>query len=149
MFFVMKKDNWKRTKKSFSFCVFHNGFPLDLDDHKNKWSRHRPFLFGCDRSPGMHVLKLGTEIPNQEQHNWFTKWFRNSKLGSTITREEGLAPHDARSRTVPIRHMLSSKLACFHLPILIDMICTILLRISELFEQRTSSVINGLKVTPI
>ena len=42
----------------------HNCFPLDLDDHKNKWSRHRSFLYGCDRSPGVHVLKLGTEIPN-------------------------------------------------------------------------------------
>ena len=64
----------------------------DLDDHKKKWSRRQPFLYGCDRSPGMHVLKLGTEIPNQERHNWSTKCFRNSKLGSTITREEGLAP---------------------------------------------------------
>ena len=35
-----------------------------FDDHKTKWSRHRPFLYGCDRSPGVHVLKLGTEIPN-------------------------------------------------------------------------------------
>ena len=51
----------------------HNDFPLDLDDHKIKWSRHRSFLYGCDRSPGMHVLKLGTEIPNQERHNWSTK----------------------------------------------------------------------------
>ena len=41
-------------------------YPLDLDDYKNKWSYHRPFLYGCDRSPGMYVLKLGTEIPNQE-----------------------------------------------------------------------------------
>ena len=45
-------------------CPCHNGFPLDLDDHKNKWSRHRSFLYGCDRSPGAYVLKLGTEIPN-------------------------------------------------------------------------------------
>ena len=51
----------------------HNGFPLDLDDHKNKRSRHRPFLYGCDRSPRMHVLKLGTEIPNHERHYWSTK----------------------------------------------------------------------------
>ena len=29
-----------------------------------KWSRHRSFLYGCDRSPGAYVLKLGTEIPN-------------------------------------------------------------------------------------
>ena len=42
----------------------HNGFPLDLDDHKNKWSRHRYFLYGCDRPPGMHILKLGIENPN-------------------------------------------------------------------------------------
>ena len=36
----------------------------DLDDHKNKWSRHRFFLYGCDRLPGVHVLKLETEIHN-------------------------------------------------------------------------------------
>ena len=51
----------------------HNGFSLDLDDHKNKWSRHRSFLYGCDQSPEMHVLKLGTEIPNLKQHNWSTE----------------------------------------------------------------------------
>ena len=49
-------------KDTYESC--HNGFPLDLDDLKNKWSRHRSFLYGCDRSPGIHVLKLGTEIPN-------------------------------------------------------------------------------------
>ena len=27
----------------------HNGFPLDLEDHKNKWSCHQFFLHGCDR----------------------------------------------------------------------------------------------------
>ena len=45
-----------------SLC--HNGFPLDLDDHKNEWSHHRSFLYGCDRLSGVHVLKLGIEIPN-------------------------------------------------------------------------------------
>ena len=35
----------------------HNDFSLYLDDHKNKWSRHRSFLYECDRSPGMYVLK--------------------------------------------------------------------------------------------
>ena len=38
----------------------------DLDDHKNKWSRHRPFLYGCDRPSGTRVLKLGIEIPNSK-----------------------------------------------------------------------------------
>ena len=52
---------------------YHNGFPLDLDDHKIKWSHHRSFLYRCDRSPGMHVLKLGTEIPNLKQRNWSTE----------------------------------------------------------------------------
>ena len=47
----------------------HNDFPLDLVDRKNKWSHHRSFLYRCDRSPGMHVLKLGTEIPNLKQYN--------------------------------------------------------------------------------
>ena len=42
----------------------HNDFPLDLDDHEIERSRHRSFLYGCDRPPGVHVLKLGTKIPN-------------------------------------------------------------------------------------
>ena len=40
---------------------------------KIKWSRHRSFLYECDRLPGMRVLKLGIEIPNLKQHNWFTE----------------------------------------------------------------------------
>ena len=36
-------------------------FPLDLDDYKIKWSRHRSFLYWCDRSPEMHILKLGVD----------------------------------------------------------------------------------------
>ena len=36
----------------------HNSFSLDLDDHKNEWSRHRSFLYGCDRSPEIQFLKL-------------------------------------------------------------------------------------------
>ena len=63
-----------------------------LDDYKNKWSRHRSFLYGCDRSSGIHVFKLRTEIPNLKRHNWSTTKILDSKLGSTITREEGLAP---------------------------------------------------------
>ena len=31
---------------------------------KIKWSRHQSFLYGCDRSPGRHILKPGIEIPN-------------------------------------------------------------------------------------
>ena len=46
------------------FGICHNGFLLDWDDHKIKWSPHRSFLYECDRSPGVHVLKLGIEIPN-------------------------------------------------------------------------------------
>ena len=42
----------------------HNSFPLDLDDHKINWSRHRSSLYGCDRPPGLRVLKLGTKISN-------------------------------------------------------------------------------------
>ena len=42
----------------------HNDFSLDLDDRKNKWSHHRSFLYGCDWSPGVHVLKLEIETPN-------------------------------------------------------------------------------------
>ena len=51
----------------------HNGFPLDLDDQKIKWNRHRSFLYGCDRSPEILVLELGIEIPNLKQYNWPTK----------------------------------------------------------------------------
>ena len=40
---------------------------------KIKWSRHRSFLYDCDRSPGVHVLKLGTEISNLKQPNWSTE----------------------------------------------------------------------------
>ena len=40
---------------------------------KIKWSRHRSFLYGCDRSPRIHILKLGIEIPNLKLHNWSTK----------------------------------------------------------------------------
>ena len=40
---------------------------------KIKWSRHRSFLYRCDRSPGVHVLKLGTEIPNLKPNDWSTK----------------------------------------------------------------------------
>ena len=53
------------------FC--HNGFSLDLDDHKNKWSRHRSFLYEYDRSLGMRALKLGIEISNLKQNDWSTK----------------------------------------------------------------------------
>ena len=56
---------------TYSYC--HNGFLLDLDDHKNKWSLHRSFLYGCDRSLGVYVLKLGIRIPNLKQRNWSTK----------------------------------------------------------------------------
>ena len=56
--------------------IFFLGFPLDLDNHKNKWSRHRSFLYRCDRPPGMHVLKLVTEIPNLKQHDWSAKLIR-------------------------------------------------------------------------
>ena len=31
---------------------------------KIEWSRHRSFLYGCDRSPRIHVFKLRIEIPN-------------------------------------------------------------------------------------
>ena len=45
--------------------ICHNGFPPRLGRLKTiQWSRHRSFLYGCDRSPETHVLKLGTEIPN-------------------------------------------------------------------------------------
>ena len=64
-----KKKVKLKTRKGSS----HNGFPLDLDDHKNKWSHHRSFLYGCDRSPGVHALKLGIEIPNLKQHIWSTE----------------------------------------------------------------------------
>ena len=54
------------------YGICHNDFPFDLDDHKNEWSRHRSFLYGYDRSPGMHVPKLGIKISNLKQHDWST-----------------------------------------------------------------------------
>ena len=59
---------------------------------KIKWSRHRSFLYECDRSPGVHVLKLGIEIPNLNNITGLQNWFENSKSESSVTREEGLAP---------------------------------------------------------
>ena len=60
---------------------------------KIKWSRHRSFLYGCDRSPGTHVSKLGTKIPNQNNDTTgLQNWIENLKSGSSITCEEGLAP---------------------------------------------------------
>ena len=35
----------------------HSGFSLDLDDHKNKWSHHKYFLYGYDQSPDRHDSK--------------------------------------------------------------------------------------------
>ena len=52
----------------------HNGFPSRLGwPQTNQWSRHQSFLYGCDRSPKVHVLKLGIEIPNLKQYDWSTK----------------------------------------------------------------------------
>ena len=52
-----------RAQSSHKIC--HNGFYARLGRPQTlKWSRHRSFLYRCDRSPGMHILKLGTEIPN-------------------------------------------------------------------------------------
>ena len=59
---------------------------------KIKWSRHRFFLYGCDGSLGVHVLKLGIKIPNFKTTRLAYERFENSCSGSTITREEGLAP---------------------------------------------------------
>ena len=63
-------------KSSVESRSYHNGFSLNMDNHKNKKSRHRSFLYGCDRSSGVHVLKLGIEIPNLKQHNWSTELVR-------------------------------------------------------------------------
>ena len=72
----------------------HNGFPPRLGrPQKLKWNRHRSFLYGCDRSPGTRVSKLGTEIPNQNNDTTgLQNWIENLKSGSSITCEEGLAP---------------------------------------------------------
>ena len=135
-----------------SFYNCHNGFPLDLDDHKNKWSRHRSFLYGCDRSPGMHVLKLGTKIPNIKQNDWST-----IKVWDFWVREFGYVWGRTSTLTTPVRKryqldtycLLKSNGHAFIYLILINWDAQILLRISELFEQRSFSVINGLKVTLI
>ena len=59
---------------------------------KIEWNRHRSFLYGCDWSPRVHVLKLGIEIPNLNNITGLRKWFGSSELGSAVTCEEGLAP---------------------------------------------------------
>ena len=57
---------------------------------------------------------------------------------------------DARSKTVPIRHMLSSKFN-EHAFIYLSLTKRVhkLLHTSELFDQQSSSVRNGFKVTSI
>ena len=40
----------------------------------------------------MHILKLGIEILIYDNITGLRNWFENSKSGSTITCEEGLAP---------------------------------------------------------
>ena len=47
---------------------------------KIKWSRHRSFLYGFDRSPEVHVLKLGIEIPTLNNITGLVNWFENSKV---------------------------------------------------------------------
>ena len=79
-------------KEVYIHNLCHNGFSFDLDDHKNKWSRHRSFLYGCDRSPGTYVSKLGTEIPNQNDTTGLQNWIEILKSGNLVTCEEGLAP---------------------------------------------------------
>ena len=55
---VDNKQTWDHLQdvstKTIKYC--HNDFPLDLEDHKNKWSSYRSFLYGCDRSPGYMFL---------------------------------------------------------------------------------------------
>ena len=68
----MKSMEHKKPFKGITYSDCHNGFPFDLNDHKNKWSHHRSFLYGYDRPPEMHVLKLGTEILNLN-HDWSAK----------------------------------------------------------------------------
>ena len=60
--YVIKRAFSRRALILIEMC--HNGFPLNLDDYKNKWSRHRSFLYGCDGSPELRIFKLGIEIPN-------------------------------------------------------------------------------------
>ena len=76
------------------FSLVITVFRHDLVDHKNKYGVATDlFLYRCDRSPGVHVLKLGIEIPNLKQHNWSTKIvLRILKSGSSVTCEKGLAP---------------------------------------------------------
>ena len=47
----------------------HNGFPLDLEDHKNQMELPPIFSVRVWSVIRRHVLKLGIEIPNLKQHN--------------------------------------------------------------------------------
>ena len=70
----------------------HNSFLFDLDDQKNKKSRHRYFLYGCDLSSDRHGSKLESQNPNSKRVDWSVKQTRDSKLGDSVMREEGFAP---------------------------------------------------------
>ena len=90
--------------------ICHNGFPLDLDDLKNTWSRHRSFLYACDRSPGIHFLKLGIEIPNLKRNAWSAKMdFKIPSPGVQLRVRRISTLTTSVRKTIPIRHMLSSK----------------------------------------
>ena len=78
------------------------------------------------------------------------KWFGNSKSGGTITRKEGLALLRCPFKTVPIRHVLSSKFNkhAFIYSFLSwsKMRCPILTKcISSLFNGRSFSIKVNLK----
>ena len=89
---------------------WHNSFPPRLRmTTKIKWNRHRSFLYGCDRSPEVHVLKLGIEIPNLYNITGLQKWFESSESGSAVTCEEGLAPSQCPFENGTKYALLSSK----------------------------------------
>ena len=69
IFFKELLFSWEPVFGMINGC--HNGFPLDLDDHKNK--RESPPIFSVRVWSVTRVLKLGTEILNLKQHNWSTK----------------------------------------------------------------------------
>ena len=58
------KLEFESDRKVLPTCVVITIFHSTWMITKINESRHRSFLYGCDRSPKMHVLKLRTKISN-------------------------------------------------------------------------------------
>ena len=85
---------YSQTLKSiYVYNSCHNGFPLDLDDHKyNNGVTTDLFCTGVIGHPRHLFLNLGPKSLFKNDMTGLQNGFGNSKSGSTITRKKGLAP---------------------------------------------------------